>query len=121
MNDEENEQNKDDPFCPHCGNHMESTDEFCSKCGAHAAKITGERSTPQQVPEHMPLTDHGYQSQPRWPGIVGGILLVFIGMLFFIAGAAVNNGVTVLWGIAMFVVGIFLLIGSARSTGAPQR
>ncbi|MGD0330685.1 MAG: zinc-ribbon domain-containing protein [Nitrososphaeria archaeon] len=112
------------PYCPKCGAEISSDAAFCPKCGNQilvsaipSASTTspaerrqyGEKREKQEKREKGEKTEKGGGSGDRSGPIVGGLILIWLGIVFYVIQVGYVTG-SYWWSYFLIGIGVILLV-----------
>lgn len=108
------------PYCPKCGVEVDEETAFCSQCGVSLKpsplplqREKGEKEEKREKREKEEKAEKGEKYEKREIGyagpLVGGIVLIFLGVMFFLA--AIGRIRVLDWGpVLLIVVGAIIVV-----------
>ncbi|MGF3522929.1 MAG: zinc-ribbon domain-containing protein [Candidatus Bathyarchaeia archaeon] len=120
-------------YCPKCGNKVDETMAFCPRCGAplgtagpvSAPPPTYQRSEKSEKQEKQEKGEKQEKNEPEkgekhekgefsfigW--LIGGLILIFIGSLYFLNLHFRLVNTTTAWALFLLVIGVVIIVVGA--------
>ncbi len=121
-------------YCPKCGNKVEETMTFCPRCGA-SLKVGTAAPAPSSPPyqrnekaEKQEKHEKGEKQEKNEPEkgekhekgefgfigwLIGGLILIFIGAMYFINLQFRWMNTTMGWALFLLVIGVVIIVAGA--------